>query len=91
MQELKKQGVDVHKNVLFPTYVYDERLKIKVEKLPKPPATLYYEVGYDFEVPDPAKPETANKHYRRFYGDELENIKEIFPKSPFHTANVIRG
>ncbi len=77
--------------MLFPQYVYDDRLKIKVEKLPKPPASIYLEVGHDYVVPDPDKPETANKHYRREYLDELENIKEIFPKSAFHTANVIRG
>lgn len=91
MQDLKKQGIEAHKNVLYPSYVFDDRLKIQIEKLPKPPVSLYYEVGYDFEVPDPTKPETQNKHYRRQYTDELENIKEIFPKSAFHTANVIRG
>lgn len=91
MKMLKQSGDDAHKNILYPQYVYDDRLKIKVEKLPKPPSSIFYEVGHDFEVPDPDNPETRNKHYRRFFPDELENNKEIFPKSPFHTANVVRG
>ena len=33
----------------------------------------------------------TNKHYRRFYEDELENDPEIFPKGIFHTENIIRG
>lgn len=57
--------------------------------MPKPAATLYYEVGYDQVIPE--KPELCQKHYRRFYTDELENIKEIFPKQPFHQADIIRG
>lgn len=85
---MKTEG-DAHRNILYPKYAYDDRLKIQVEVLPKPPATLYYEVGYDKTVPE--TDEQRQKHYRRFYDDELENIKEIFPKSTFHSADIIRG
>ena len=33
----------------------------------------------------------TNKHYRKFFEDELENDTEIFPKSIFHTENITRG
>jgi hypothetical protein len=36
------------------------------------------EIGFDKEPPE--NPELAQKHYRRYYADELENIKAIFPK-----------
>lgn len=35
--------------------------------------------------------EKTNKHYRRYYNDELENDKELFPKEPFNKFNLIRG
>ena len=74
---------------MYPRYEFDNRLKVKREAKPKPPATIYYEVGHDKEAPE--SEEQVNKHYRRFYTDELENVKEIFPKKPFHTADVIKG
>ena len=33
----------------------------------------------------------TNKHYRRFFEDELENDPEIFPKPIFYTADIQRG
>jgi len=75
--QLKKAG-DAHKNVIMARYVYEDRIKKNVEAMPKPPATLYIEVGFDKEAP--LNPELAQKHYRRFYADELENIKTIFPR-----------
>ena len=36
--------------------------------------------------------DSNQKHYRLFYNDELENIKEIFPKpSPFNSFDIKRG
>jgi hypothetical protein len=67
----------------------DERLKMKREAKPKPPATMFYEVGFDKEAPE--TDDKRNKHYRRFYDDELENVKELFPKKAFHTSDIIRG
>lgn len=37
------------------------------------------------------KPEDERKHYRKFFNDELENNKDIFPKMPFHTVDICRG
>lgn len=33
----------------------------------------------------------TERHYRRFIEDELENDKEIFPKSPFRNFPIKRG
>ena len=33
----------------------------------------------------------TNKHYRRFFEDELENDKEIFPKPIFTNIEIKRG
>ena len=33
----------------------------------------------------------TNKHYRRFFEDELEHDLEIFPKPVFYTAEIQRG
>ena len=74
--------------LIAPKYEFDDRLKIKRE-VNKPPHTLYVELGYNEEPPKTEEEE--KKHYRRYYEDELENNKEIFPKSPFHTSEIIRG
>jgi hypothetical protein len=72
----------------MPKYQYDERLKVNRE-IHKPPATIYMELGHNEDPPE--KPEEDKKHYRKYFNDELENNKEIFPKMPFHTSNIIRG
>jgi hypothetical protein len=34
----------------------------------------------------------SRMHYRRFYAQELEKIKELMPNpSPFHTYDIMRG
>ena len=33
----------------------------------------------------------TNKHYRRFYEDELENDTSIFPKPVFYNIDIHRG
>ena len=78
----------MHRNVLFPQYEFDERLKINRETN-KPPSTLYMEIGYNHEIPKSGK--EGVKHYRRFYNDELENNKDIFKKDPFLSVNIVRG
>ena len=35
--------------------------------------------------------ELTNLHYRRFYDDELENNKDLFPKAPFINVDIKRG
>lgn len=74
---MKTEGMDAHKNIIFPKYQYEDRIKVKVETGPKPPSSLYYEVGFDKDPPE--NPDQGMKHYRRYYHDELENVKEIFP------------
>ena len=83
------EGVPVHRNVLMPTYEKDERLKIYKE-VNIPSKDIYEAVGYDGIV-SAQMPSTEMRHYRRHYPDELENNKEIFKKSPFYTAPIMRG
>ena len=73
----------------MPEYEKDTRLKIFREKN-KPPASIYYEVGYDGPI-TLNEPKTRNKHYRKFYIDELENNKQIFFRKPFTTLGIKWG
>lgn len=84
MKKMFKQMKHVGKNVVYPTYQYDDRLKIYREGI-APPKEVYMAVGYD------PKHDSKQKHYRRFYEDELENIEEVMPGSPFQTFPVMRG
>ena len=82
-------GLAVHRNVLMPAYERDDRLKVYRETN-EPPESLYMAIGYDGAVTD-QMPTRGERHYRKFYMDELENNKEIFKKSPFYTAPIVRG
>lgn len=63
----------------------DELLMVHREKN-IPPDSLYIGLGYD------DNPEDKRRHYRRYYADELENIKELMPNpSPFETFLLKRG
>ena len=69
----------------MPTYKLDERLNVHRETN-IPPESIYIGLGWD------DKPEDKRKHYRRYFPDELENIKEIMPiPSPFDQYNVMKG
>ena len=47
---MRGSGEDAHKNILFPKYEWDQRLKLQREnKSARPPSSTYYEVGYDKE------------------------------------------
>lgn len=81
---LHEKGAKTHKNIIMPVYKFNERLKMDLEE-EGPPTSLYLPLGYD------TKPEDKKKHYRRFFQDELENNKEIFPVMPFHTSTIHRG
>lgn len=81
MIKMMQEGKDVHSNLIMPEYERDERLKVYREKN-KPPSSLYYEVGYDGPITS-AEPKVRNKHYRKYYLDELENNKQIFFRKPF--------
>ena len=68
-----------------------------------PPIDLYMGIGYIhkpnkeedlkgnlIEI-DRSKIENITKHYRRFYGVELERVKELKVQTPFHISYVRRG
>ena len=81
---MKQSGQKAHKNVILPKYAFDERLKIHREVNP-PPASLFIGLGYN------ANKDENKKHYRRYYPDELENVKEVIPKLPFFESIIRRG
>lgn len=62
----------------MPKYEYDNNFKIDRE-VNIPPIEMFIGLGWDEDS------KTQRKHYRRFYNDELENIKEILPvATPFN-------
>lgn len=75
-------------NKVMPIYKYDERLKIDRE-VDFPPTSLFKAVGYD------ENPKDECKHYRRYYPDELENVKDKngIPviNSPFKGEEIFRS
>ena len=73
------------KNVLMPEYKLDTRLNVNREVNP-PPESMFLGLGWD-ETPDQKR-----KHYRRYYNQELEKVKEVMPtETPFQSYNVMRG
>lgn len=72
---------------MMPKYKLDKRLKVDREDMEfKPSVDTYIGLGWDEDAT------TQRKHYRQYYNDELENIKEIFPvKSPFHSIELKKG
>jgi hypothetical protein len=71
--------------VVKPIYELDKRLNVNREVTP-PPESLFLALGWDIN------PEDNKRHYRRYYADELENVKEVMPiASPFHTYAIKKG
>ena len=70
-----------------------------------PSPDYYYPVGYipkpdhnkeenaqgEIVEKDPGKIANITKHYRRYFGTDLENVPELKIKSPFHTVYLRRG
>jgi len=57
------------------------KLKKKIENM-----------GLDANLPTNLKVfDLTDKHYRRFYPDELENDKKLFPRMPFYKFKIKRG
>ena len=82
---MKKTGTDPSAVIIMPKYKKDKRLNIDKE-FGAPPANLYIPLGWDEDQ------DTKRKHYRKYYMDELENNREIFPtESPFNSYKMIRG
>lgn len=69
----------------MPQYETDQRLKVDREIDP-PPQEIFMGLGWD------ENRDTGRRHYRHYYNDELEFVKEVFPKpSPFNTFALKKG
>ena len=65
--------------------MHDEILDVDRE-CNKPPESVFIGLGWDVDST------TKRKHYRRFYTDELENIRDGMEMvSPFQTYLIKRG
>ena len=62
---------NTYSNIVFPKYKLDSRLNVQVEHN-APPKEIFEPLGWDR-----VKGESSEKHYRKFYTDELENVKEV--------------
>lgn len=72
-------------NIVMPVYIHDDLMDVDRET-DVPPAQMFIGLGWDEDK------ETGRKHYRRFYPDELENVKELMPRqSPFNQFELRRG
>lgn len=69
----------------MPKYIHDDLMDVDRET-DIPPAATFIGLGWDEDK------DTGRKHYRRFYPDELENVKELLPRqSPFNQYDLRRG
>ena len=72
-------------NIIMPQYDHDDILDCDRE-VRKPPESQFIGLGWDEDAT------TKRKHYRRFYPDELENVREVLAiPSPFQTYEIKRG
>jgi len=84
-EDMIQSGDDPYQMIIMPKYSKDKRLKVYREINP-PKDSIYIGLGWDKDQ------KSGTKHYRQYYNDELENIKEIFPnQSPFNTYDLTRG
>jgi hypothetical protein len=66
-------------------YKLDPRLNVHREIAP-PPESVFIGLGWD-ELPTSGK-----RHYRRYFPDELENVREVMSSAtPFHTYEIKKG
>lgn len=85
MEAFRAKGNSSAANIIMPKYKKDEILDCDRE-ISKPPETLYIGLGWDEDST------TERKHYRRFFNDELENVKSVLAiSSPFQTYEIKRG
>lgn len=69
----------------MPKYEHDELMLVDRECF-IPPDAMFIGLGWDEDA------ETKRRHYRRFYPDELENVREILPiPTPFNQYDLKRG
>ncbi len=86
-EQRKKAEASYHgcSNVVMPKYKKDEVMDVDRED-EVPPEEMFIGLGWDVDST------TGRKHYRRFFPDELENVKEILPiKTPFNQYDIRRG
>jgi hypothetical protein len=77
--------MNTQSNTLRPKYKLDERLQVHRE-VDMPPENMFIGLGWD------ETPEDNRKHYRRFYNDELEFVKDVMPVvTPFHEFIIKKG
>lgn len=85
MEEFRSTGASAAANIIWPQYERDTTLECDRE-IKKPPESQFIGLGWDEDAT------TQRRHYRRFYPDELENIKDVLAiSSPFQTYNIMRG
>ena len=69
----------------MPKYEEDPLLNVWREK-EAPDSNLFIGLGYDKDK------DSKQKHYRKFYPEELEKVKEVLPnESPFNSYQIKRG
>lgn len=77
LQDFKSSGNSTTSNIVMPKYKFDDHLQVDREDK-NPPESAFIGLGWDEDST------TQRKHYRRFFPDELENIKSVLPiQSPF--------
>ena len=85
LEDFKRTGLSTNSNIVLPKYYRDETLEVDKEK-DKPPESAFIGLGWDEDRT------TERRHYRRFFPDELENIKNVLPiQSPFQSYDIKRG
>ena len=85
MEVFKAAGNKASANTIMPIYERDTILECDRE-VNKPPESQFIALGWDEDST------TKRKHYRRFYPDELENVREVLAiTSPFQTYEIKRG
>lgn len=85
MRKKAEQEFTSGANIYWPKYEHDETMMVDRE-VHKPPDAMFIGLGWDEDET------TKRRHYRRFYPDELENVREILPiASPFNQYDLKRG
>lgn len=85
MEEFRNSGQSAAANIIWPKYERDTILECDRE-INKPPESQFIGLGWDEDAT------TNRKHYRRFFPDELENIKDVLAiSSPFQSYEIKRG
>jgi hypothetical protein len=86
-EERQKAELEFHSgaNVIMPRYERDEKMEVDREYL-IPPHAMFIGLGWDEDST------TKRKHYRRYYPDELENVRSLLPiPTPFNQYDLKRG